>query len=152
MSDSILYKYSFMTTSFLIMSDLTMMRQFYFAYPIGATLLHQLGWSHYVELLKLDNELERSFYEKQSIRENWSVRELKRQISASLFLRLATSKNKHQVLELAKQGKTIVHPTDIIRDPYILDFLKIPEPHNYTESKLGKNYSVRENNILRHIY
>jgi hypothetical protein len=58
------------------------MRQFYFAYPFGATVSHQMGWSHYVELLKLDNELERSFYEKQSIHENWSVRELKRQMNA----------------------------------------------------------------------
>lgn len=120
------------------LSNLKLMRQLYVAYSKGQTLSDQLGWSHYVELLKLDNELERSFYEKQSIRENWSVRELKRQISASLFLRLATSKDKDQVLELAKQGKTIIHPTDIIRDPYILDFLKIPEPHNYTESELEK--------------
>jgi hypothetical protein len=55
------------------LSNIKRMRQFYFAYPIGATLSHQLGWSHYVELLKLDNELERSFYEKQSIHENWSL-------------------------------------------------------------------------------
>lgn len=120
------------------LSNLTRMKQFYISFPICATLSHKLSWSHYIELLKLDDGLERSFYEKQSVHENWSVRELKRQISASLFLRLATSKDKEQVLDLAKQGKTIVHPTDIIRDPYVLDFLKIPEPHNYTESELEK--------------
>lgn len=120
------------------LSNLTRMRQFFLAYQIYATVSHKLGWSHYVELLKLDHDLERLFYEKQSVHENWSVRELKRQISASLFLRLATSKDKGQILDLAKQGQALTYPNDIIRDPYVLDFLKIPEPHNYTESELEK--------------
>ncbi|MGZ3760311.1 MAG: PDDEXK nuclease domain-containing protein [Mucilaginibacter sp.] len=120
------------------LSNIKRMRQFYFAYPIGATVSHQLGWSHYVELLKLDDDLERSFYHQQIINERWSVRELKRQINASLFLRLAASKDKKSILQLSKHGQTVAHPNDIIRDPYILDFLKIPEPHHYTESELEK--------------
>ena len=67
-------------------SNLKRMRQFYIAYPIGATLSHQLSWSHYVELLKIEDKLERSFYEKQTLLENWSVSELKRQKKASLYL------------------------------------------------------------------
>jgi len=120
------------------LSNLKLMRQFYIAYPKSQTVSDQLGWSHYVELLKFEDELERSFYEKQSIKENWSVRELKRHINTSLFLRLAASKDKDQILKLAKQGQAVTHPTDIIRDPYVLDFLKIPEPHHYTESELEK--------------
>ncbi|MGZ3757513.1 MAG: PDDEXK nuclease domain-containing protein, partial [Mucilaginibacter sp.] len=88
--------------------------------------------------LKLDDDLERSFYHQQIINERWSVRELKRQINASLFLRLAASKDKKSILQLSKHGQTVAHPNDIIRDPYILDFLKIPEPHHYTESELEK--------------
>jgi predicted nuclease of restriction endonuclease-like (RecB) superfamily len=120
------------------LSNIKRMRQFYIAYPKGATVSHLLGWSHYVELLKLENHLERSFYQQQGINERWSVRELKRQINTSLFLRLAASKNKDTIIALAGQGQRVLHPNDIIRDPYILDFLKIPEPHHYTESELEK--------------
>jgi len=126
------------------LSNLKLMRQLYVCYSKSQTVSDQLGWSHYVELLKLDDELERSFYEKQCIRERWSVRELKRQVSSSLFLRLATAKDKEQILQLAKQGQSVAHPTDIIRDPYILDFLKIPEPNHYTETEL-------EQRIIEHL-
>jgi predicted nuclease of restriction endonuclease-like (RecB) superfamily len=78
----------------------------------------------------------RGFYEKQSINENWSVRELKRQISSSLFERLALSKDKNGVLKLAEQGQLITEPKDIVKDPYVLEFLQIPEEHRMTESKL----------------
>ncbi len=118
------------------LSNVKRMRQFYKEYPKSATLSHQLSWSHYVELLKIDDKLERSFYEKQSVIENWSIRELKRQKKSSLFLRLATSKNKDEILKLAKQGQTVEKPEDIIREPYVLDFLQIPEPFNSSESEL----------------
>ena len=72
-------------------SNLVYMRLLYQRYPISQKPSHQLSWSHYVELLKLDDELERGFYEKQSIAERWSVPELKRQKASSLFLRLAAS-------------------------------------------------------------
>ena len=75
-------------------SNLIRFRQFYLAYPISATLSHQLTWSHMVELLKIDDPLERGFYEQQSLREHWSVRELVRQKESSLFLRLAASEDK----------------------------------------------------------
>ncbi len=80
-------------------SNLTYMRLFYLRYPICETVSHILSWSHYVKFLKLENELERGFYEQQSIAERWSVAELKRQKSAALFLRLAAGKNKEEILK-----------------------------------------------------
>jgi hypothetical protein len=86
-------------------SSLNYMRLFYLLFPICETLSHKLSWSHYCELVKIDDELERSFYYQQSILENWSVRELKRQRDSGLFLRLAVSKDKDKVLELAKKDR-----------------------------------------------
>lgn len=117
-------------------SNLIYMRLLYFDYQISEKPSHLLSWSHYVELLKIDDKLERSFYEKQAIIEKWSIPELRRQKKSSLFLRLAASKDKEGILQLAKQGQTVSGPNDIVRDPYVLDFLKIPEPHHYTESEL----------------
>ncbi len=74
--------------------------------------------------------MERSFFEKQSFIENWSVRELIRQKSTSLFLRLAASKVKDGILKLTTQGQIIENPADLIREPYVLEFLKIPEPYH----------------------
>lgn len=125
-------------------SNLNHMRSFYITYPICETLSHKLSWSHYVELLKIDDPLERSFYEKQSTNERWNVRELKRQKKSSLFLRLAASKDKEGILQLARQGQQVAKPDDIIRDPYVLDFLKIPERHHYSESEL-------ESRIIEHL-
>ncbi len=118
------------------LSNVKRMRQFYVVYPNGATLSHHLNWSMIVELLKIDDPLERSFYEKQSIREKWSVRELVRQKSSSLFLRLAVSKDKDGIMKLAKEGQRIETPADIIREPYVLEFLKIPEPYHLSETEL----------------
>jgi len=118
------------------LSNIKRFRQFYQVFPNSATLSHQLSWSHYVELLKIDNELERSFYAKQSLLENWSIRELVRQKKASLFLRLAASKDKKGILKLSHHGQIVQQPSDIIRDPYILEFLKIPEPYHISESEL----------------
>jgi len=119
-------------------SNLNHIRQFYLQYPICETVSHKLNWSHYVELLKIDEPLERSFYEKQSIFENWSIRELKRQKKTSLFLRLAASKDKEGILKLAQKGQIIEKPADLIREPYILEFLKIPEPYHLSETELEK--------------
>jgi predicted nuclease of restriction endonuclease-like (RecB) superfamily len=118
------------------LSNLKRMRQFYYTFPISAELPHQLSWTHWVELLKIDDPLERSFYEKQTIIENWSTTDLIRQKKASLYLRLAASKDKEGILQLAKKGQIIQHPVDIIREPYILDFLKIPEPYHLSETDL----------------
>jgi predicted nuclease of restriction endonuclease-like (RecB) superfamily len=103
---------------------------------ISATVSHQLSWSHYVELLKIENSLERSFYEKQAIYENWSIRELIRQKKTSLFLRLATGKDKNEILQLSKHGRPIEKPEDILKDVYVFEFLKIPEPFHLSETDL----------------
>ncbi len=120
-------------------SNLNNMRKIYKYYPICATLSHKLSWSHYVELLKIDDELERGFYEKQSLIENWNIRELIRQKKSSLFLRLAASRDKEGILQLARKGKIIESPTDLLREPYVLEFLKIPEPYQLSETDLEQH-------------
>lgn len=120
-------------------SNLNHMRQFYNYYPICEKLSHKLSWSHYVELIKIDNVLERNFYEKQTLLENWSIPELKRQKKTSLFLRLAASKDKEGILQLAQKGKIIEKPTDLLREPYILEFLNIPEPYQLSETDLEQH-------------
>jgi predicted nuclease of restriction endonuclease-like (RecB) superfamily len=117
-------------------SNVYLMRLLYLKYPKFQTLSGKLSWSHYVELLGLSDDLARSFYEKQCIIENWSVRELKRQIDSVLFERIALSKDKKGVLNLAKKGQIIDNEVDIIKDPYILEFLGLPEHHKYTEKQL----------------
>jgi predicted nuclease of restriction endonuclease-like (RecB) superfamily len=114
------------------------MRLFYLEFPISEKPSHLLSWSHYVELLKIDDKLERNFYLQQTHHENWSIPELKRQKKASLFLRLAASKDKEGILALAKQGQIPEKPADIIREPYVLEFLKIPEPWHLSETELEK--------------
>jgi len=118
------------------LSNLKRMRQFYLVYPISAKPSHQLSWSHYVELLKIDDELERSFYEKQSLLENWSIPELIRQKKSSLFLRLAASKDKEGIQKLAKEGQIVEKPIDLIREPCVLEFLQVPEPYHLSETEL----------------
>jgi predicted nuclease of restriction endonuclease-like (RecB) superfamily len=97
-----------------------------------------LGWSLIVELIKINDPLERSFYEKQSVRENWNVRELIRQKKSSLYLRLAASKDKEGILKLASKGQVLEKPEDLIREPVVLEFLKIPEPYHLNETDLEK--------------
>lgn len=117
-------------------SNLIYIRLLYLKFNNITLLSHQLTWGHYYELLKIDMDLERRFYEKQAILERWNIRELKRQKKAALFLRLAASKDKEGVLKLAEQGRIIENPEDILRDPYILEFLKVPEPYHLSESDL----------------
>lgn len=121
-------------------TNLKMMRLFYQSFPIRQTLSDEfkptLSWSHYCELLKEDNPLPRSFYEKEAAENGWSIRELKRQMNSLLFERLALSKNKKKVLQMAKRGQMIEKPEDAIKDPYILEFLNLKEDVSYTESQL----------------
>ena len=117
-------------------SNLTYMRLFYIKYPIGVTLSHQQSWSHYIEFLKIDDVLERGFYEKQSTIEKWSVRELRRQKDSALFQRLALSKDKEGILKLSQQGQIIDNEEDLVKDPYVLEFLGLPEKSRYTEKQL----------------
>lgn len=117
-------------------SNMIYMRLLYLHYPKGQKPSDLLSWSHHVELLRIDDPVERSFYEKQAIREKWSVPELKRQKKSSLFLRLAAGKDKDAILQLAAQGQIIAQPADLLRDPYVFEFLKIPEPHQVSETDL----------------
>jgi predicted nuclease of restriction endonuclease-like (RecB) superfamily len=117
-------------------SNLVYMRLLYLQYPIGQKPSDLLSWSHYVELLRIDDKLERSFYEQQAVRERWSVPELQRQKKSSLFLRLAAGKDKAGILQLASQGQIISQPGDLLRDPYVFEFLKLPEPHSVSETDL----------------
>lgn len=118
------------------LSNVKRMRQLYLNYQNSAELPHQLSWTHLVELLKINDPLERSFYEKQSILENWSTTELIRQKKTSLFLRLTASKNKREILQLAQKGKVVEKAEDIIREPYVLEFLNIHESYHLSESEL----------------
>ena len=117
-------------------SNVIRFRQFYLLYPKGAALSHLLSWSHIVELLKIEDPLERSFYEKQTTTERWSVRELVRQKDSGLFLRLAVSRDREGILKLSEEGQLVEQPSDILRDPYVFEFLKIPEPYLPSEIQL----------------
>lgn len=96
----------------------------------------KLTWSHYTFLMRIDDENERRFYEIESEKYNWSVRELKRQYDTALYTRLALSRDKEGVFKLSEKGQIIEKPKDIIKDPYILEFLGLPELHQYSESQL----------------
>lgn len=116
--------------------NLVNMRKFYLAYPNCQTVSDNLSWSHIGELIKIDDNLERSFYEKECIAQKWDVRTLRRQMASALYLRLAASKNKEGVLALAKEGITVQKPEDVVRDSYTLEFLGIQEDYRYSETLL----------------
>ena len=122
-------------------SNLQNMRAFYLAYEKCQTVSGKLSWSHYCELLIISDDNKRSFYEKEAVNSGWSVRELKRQIGSSLYERLLLSDgdaNKEKVLSLAQNGIEIRQPSDIIRDPYVFEFLGVPENKPMLESDLEK--------------
>lgn len=112
------------------------MRQFYQMYPAGYSELLPLTWSHVCVLIRIDNELERAFYQKECITEKWDVRTLKRQKKSALFLRLAVNKDKDDVLKLAKNGISIETPADVVKDVYTLDFLNIKSDEIIDEKDL----------------
>lgn len=122
-------------------SNLQNMRAFYLSYEKCQTLSGKLSWSHYCELLSISDKDKRSFYEKEAANSSWSVREMKRQINTSLYERLLLSKgdiNKQEVLNLAEKGMELAKPSDIIKDPYVFEFLGIPENKPVMESDLEK--------------
>ena len=122
-------------------ANLYNMRQFYLSYEKVQSVTGKLTWTHYCELLTISDPEKRSFYEKEAVNSNWSVRELKRQIDSSLFERLLLSHgdaNKEQVLALAEKGIEIAEPSDLIRDPYVFEFLGIPEDKPMLESDLER--------------
>ena len=126
--------------------NLENMRKFYLLYasaeksqsPIRISEKHNamLSWTHYLVLIRIEKKEERSFYEIESLNNNWSVRELKRQFDAALYERLALSRDKEGVKQLSEKGQIIEKPIDFLKDPYILEFLDLPEQHHYSESDL----------------
>lgn len=118
--------------------NLKNMRRFYLCFQKSETLSHQfkLSWSHYIFLTRIENIDERNFYEIESIENSWSLRELKRQFNTGLFERLSLSSDKQKVKELSLNGQVIQTAQDLIKDPYILEFVGLPELSVYSESEL----------------
>jgi len=135
--------------------NLENMRKFYLTYSISDTLSRksiskksetvsrkfeniefQLSWSHYLFLMKIDNLDERKFYEIEAQNNGWSLRELQRQFDTALFERLVLSRDKKGVKELSIKGQIIAKPEDTVKDPYVLEFLGLPEKNNYSETEL----------------
>ncbi|KIC61443.1 PDDEXK nuclease domain-containing protein [Chryseobacterium taiwanense] len=112
------------------------MRRFYLAYPKWQAVPAKLSWTHIITLLAISDENSRKFYEKQAIIENWGYRELDRQIKSSLYERLALSKDKKGVLKLSEHGHIVTDVEEAVKDPYILDFLKISQENMVTEKAL----------------
>jgi predicted nuclease of restriction endonuclease-like (RecB) superfamily len=137
-------------------TNLKQMKSFYLIYSIGQTpsgflenkkeiilsnnkknqIEFTLSWSHYLKLMRIENKEERKFYEIETEKNNWSLRELERQFDSSLYERLVLSRNKASVEELSKKGQIIEKPQDLIKDPYILEFLNLKELPQYSESEL----------------
>ena len=123
-------------------SNLFNMRLFYTRFPIFQAVPGKLSWTLLVEIIRIDDELERNFYLAETVNENWSSRQLIQQKERGLFMQLALSKDKEQILALAQKGNTIEKPEDIIKSSYTLDFLNIPElkhSENRLESALIEN-------------
>lgn len=130
--------------------NLENMRRFYLVYGKSETLSRisenaisetpsrefNLSWSHYLKLIRIEDENERKFYEIESFKNNWSVRELQRQFDSALYTRLTLSRDKEKVKELSEKGLILEKPKDAIKDPYILEFIGLPEHSSYSESQL----------------
>ncbi|MBL7754241.1 MAG: DUF1016 family protein [Chitinophagaceae bacterium] len=117
--------------------NLELIRKFYLTYRIAKSPISQsLTWTHYLSLMRIENEEERAFYEIETIKNNWSVRELQRQIDSELYTRLTLSLDKNKVRELSEKGLIMEEPKDAIKDPYILEFLGLPELSSYSETEL----------------
>lgn len=133
--------------------NLKLMRRFYTVYSgdkIGETVFPQfenlpstetgrkfyLSWSHYLKLMRITNIDERHFYEIEAVKNKWSLSELKRQFDSSLYERLALSTDKEKVSQLALEGHVIEKSNDLVKDPYVLEFLGLPELPVYSEKEL----------------
>lgn len=136
--------------------NLKLMRRFYLVYSddeIRETLFPQfanqpmttngrhfyLSWSHYIKLMRITDVDERHFYELEAVNNDWSLSELKRQYNSSLYERLGLSSDKEKVLSLSRQGQIVESPTDLVKDPYVLEFLGLSEKHEYSETDLEKS-------------
>lgn len=119
-------------------SNVVYIRKFYLSFQKDETVSHLLSWSHYVEILKGDDPLEISFYATQCAKENWSVRELRRQRNSMLFHHLALSKDKEGIIALATEGQEVQRAEDVVKDPYVLEFLNLPQQERYLEGDLER--------------
>jgi len=119
-------------------ANLKNMRQFYLTFENRQTVSSEfkLSYSHYIFLSRIQNDEERNFYEIEAIENSWSLRELRRQFDSALYERLALSRDKDKVLELSQKGQIIQQPQDLIKDPYILEFIGLDEKSSYSESEL----------------
>ena len=117
-------------------SNLRNIRHFYRTYPKRDALRHELSWTHYRILMRIDNPHARSFYEVECVLNNWSARELERQKGSLLFERLSLSKNKKGLMRLARKGQEIQKYEDMIKDPYVLEFTGISPQTKFYETKL----------------
>lgn len=119
-------------------TNLKQMRTFYLTYSISQTVSDEfrLSWSHYLFLMRIDQMEERNFYEIEATENNWSLRELQRQFNSALYERLALSRNKNEVKELSEKGQIIEKAQDSLKDPYVLEFLGLPEETKYSETEL----------------
>ncbi len=111
-------------------------RQFYRTFPIASTLRTQLSWSHYKLLLSIDNRDKREYYIAETVKNNWSVRQMERQINSQLFERLLLSNDKESVLAVARNEVIPSHPSEIIKDPMVLEFLGLKRESAYYEKDL----------------
>ncbi len=122
-------------------TNLKQMRSFYMTFSKGQTVSDQftLSWSHYLKLMRINNPEERRFYEIEATNNHWSLRELQRQFDSSLYERLALSRDKEGIKDLARKGQVVETPEDMIKDPYVLEFVGLPELHQYSESELERS-------------
>lgn len=117
-------------------SNLWNMRGFYLAFPKLDALRRELSWTHYRQLLKIAEPQKRSFYEIESANGNWSTRELDRQMNSMLFERLTLSLDKDGIMTLAREGQVMREPADMVKDPYVLEFLGLPQSELLYEKEL----------------
>lgn len=111
-------------------------RQFYRTFPIVSTLRTQLSWTHYRTLIRIDNEDKREYYIAETAKNNWSVRQMERQINSQLYERLLLSNDKESILAVARNEALPVHPNEIIKDPMVLEFLGLKRESAYYEKDL----------------
>ena len=115
-------------------SNLWNMRGFFLCFPKIDALRRELSWTHYRLLLRVEKQEARAFYEVETVNAHWSTRELERQINSLLFERLAISRDKAGVLELAQKGHEIQNPADLVKDPYVLEFTGIKQDEHFLET------------------
>ena len=117
-------------------ANLKNMRQFYLTFPNGYALRSELSWTHYRLLMRVENENAREFYMQEAVKSQWSTRQLERQINSFFYERLLSSKNKEQVAEEIQTLEPAKKPEDVIRDPYVLEFLGLKSNDDFYESNL----------------